>query len=174
MRALRNSYIALREQHADLEDAHSLLTRNTAHTIATQRSEVATLQEQVDVLQKELAEFKQIADQRSRALEELQEQFEDLSVAQANTSHREVDDESWTVVREELHRQAEHARSIEAANAKMSSELTILRQRHANIEVLKEQKRELERKAQGMNELREKVVKLEAEVAAAKNEREEW
>ena len=174
MRALRNSYIALREQYTDLEDAHSTLSRNTAHTIATQKSEVATLQQQVEALQEELAEFRQIADQRSHALEELQEQFDDLSVAQANASHREVDDESWTVVREELHRQASHVRTIEAANAKMNAELSMLKQRHANIEVLKEQKRELERKAQGADELREKVVKLEAELEAARKEREEW
>ena len=97
-----------------------------------------------------------------------------MSVVQADTSHRVEDDESWTVVREELHRQADHVRKIEAANAKMNAELTGLRQRHANIEVLKEQKRELERKARAVDELRETVVKLEAELDAARKEREEW
>lgn len=93
---------------------------------------------------------------------------------QANASHREVDDESWTVVREELHRQASHVRTIEAANAKMNAELTTLRQRHANIEILKEQKRDLEQKVRGVEELRETVAKLEAELEAARKEREEW
>ena len=63
---------------------------------------------------------------------------------------------------------------MEADNARMSSELTTLRQRQANAEVLKEQKRELERKLVGMDGLREKVVKLEAELEAARKEREEW
>jgi mitotic spindle assembly checkpoint protein MAD1 len=150
------------------------MSHSTAHTIASQKSEIATLRRQVEVLQEELGEFKNIVDQRSHALEELQEQFDELSVAQQDTSYRVTDEESWAVVREELHRQANHVRTIEAANAKMSSELTTLRQRHANIEVLKEQKRELERKAQAVDELRETVVKLEAELDAARKEREEW
>lgn len=174
IRALRNSYIALREQNADLEDAHSALSRGTTHTIASQRSEIAALQQQVEVLQEELAGFRKVADERSHAYDELQEQFEELSFAQANASHREVEDESWSVVREELHRQADHVRKIEAENTKMNTELTTLRQRHANIEVLKEQKRDLERKAKAAEELREKVVKLEAELDAAWKEREEW
>ena len=156
------------------EDKHSILNRNTTHTIATQKAELVTLRRQVEVLAEEVDEFRQIADQKSHALEELQEQLDDLSTTQANTSRREVEDESWTVVREELHRQANHVRTIEAANAKMSGELAILKQRHANIEVLKEQKRELERKVGVVEELREKVVKLEAELEAARKEREAW
>ncbi|GJE94153.1 mitotic arrest deficient-domain-containing protein [Phanerochaete sordida] len=174
IRALRNSYVALREQNADLEDAHAALARSTTQTIATQRTEIATLQNQVEVLQQELSEYRKTADEQSHAYDDLHEQFEELSFAQANASHREVEDESWTVVREELHRQADHVRKIEAENAKMSSELTTLKQRHANIEVLKEQKRDLERKVRATEELREKVVKLEAELDAARKEREEW
>ena len=49
-----------------------------------------------------------------------------------------------------------------------ASSLATLRQRHANIEVLKEQKRELERKVAGVEELREKVANLEAELDAAR------
>lgn len=174
VRALRHSFVTLKEQYAELEDQHSILNRNTTNIIATQKAELVTLRRQVEVLTEELAEFRQVADQKSRALEELQEQFDDLSVAQANTSHREVEDESWTVVREELHRQANHVRTIEAANAKMSGELATLRQRHANIEVLKEQKRELEHRVVVVEELRERVVTLEAELEAVRKERETW
>lgn len=171
---MRNSYIALREQNADLEDTHSTLSRSTAQTVASQRSEIETLQRQVQVLQGELDDSRKVSDQRTHAYDELQEQFEELSFAQANSSHREVEEESWSVVREELHRQADHVRKIETENAKMNSELTTLRQRHASIEVLKEQKRDLERKARTTEELREKVVRLEAELDAARKEREAW
>ena len=164
----------MREQHVDLQDEHASLRRSTSQTIASQQSEIATLRHQVEALNAELNEFREIAEQRSYALETLQEQFDELSVSQQDTSHRITDEESLAIVREELHRQANHVRTIETENAKMRSELTSLRQRQSNVEVLKEQKRDLERKARAVDELRETVVKLEAELSAARKEREEW
>ena len=54
------------------------------------------------------------------------------------------------------------------------AELGTLRERHTAIEVLREQNRTLERRATGADELREKVVQLEAELQAARGEREAW
>lgn len=174
LRALRNSYVDLQDQHAELKDAHSALIRNTAHTIAAQKSEISTLSRQVQLLMEELSEFKHIAESRSQNIEELQNQLNELSVAQDGMEQRAADDENWAVVRDELHRQANHLRTVESANAKMTAELAILRQRHTNVEILKEQMRELERKARGAEDLREKAVRLEAELDAARKEREEW
>ncbi|THG98156.1 hypothetical protein EW026_g3974 [Hermanssonia centrifuga] len=175
LRALRNSYMALREQQADLEDAHSSLSRSTAHTISSQRSEIATLTRQVAHLQEELREVKNLADSRSHTVEELQAKLDDLSATQDSISHRTLNDEDgWAIIREELHRQTDYLHTVEAANVKMSSDLAVLKQRDANLEVLKEQKRDLKRKVQGVDELREKLVKLEAELAAARKERQDW
>ena len=69
-----------------------------------------------------------------------------------------------SIVREELHRQANYLRTLESTNAKLTSELTVLR----------EQKRGLEKRVQVLEELRTKVVKLEAEVEAGRWEREDW
>lgn len=116
-----------------------------------------------------------IAEDRSRAFESLQAQYDDLLESQDSTlSRRSGEDENWAIVREELHRQASHLRSVEAANAKLTAELTVLRQRSMSVEVLREQKRELEKKVTNMDGLKEKVVKLEAELDAARREREEW
>jgi mitotic spindle assembly checkpoint protein MAD1 len=54
------------------------------------------------------------------------------------------------------------------------AELSTLRERHTAIEVLREQNRALERRAASADELRETVVRLEAEVQAARAEREAW
>lgn len=78
------------------------------------------------------------------------------------------------IVREELHRQAEYLRSLESKNAKLTGEVNILRVKEASVEVLREEKRGLERKVRIMEELREKVVRLEAEVEAGRRERETW
>jgi len=78
------------------------------------------------------------------------------------------------VVREELHRQAGYLRNLESTNAKLNSELNILRERHASVDVLREEKRGLERKVIMLEEMRNKVIRLEAEVEAGRQERETW
>ncbi|TFY54359.1 hypothetical protein EVG20_g9734 [Dentipellis fragilis] len=174
MRALRNSLTALSEKHADLEDAHADLTRSSKRTIDAQRSQVAVLERQLSILEAELSETKNIADERSRTIEEIQGQMEDLSEAQANVSRQSMEEENWSVLREELHRQAHYLRSVEATNVKLTSEVMHLRDRQTSVEVLREEKRGLEQKVKGVDELREQVVRLEAEVQAARREREEW
>lgn len=126
------------------------------------------------MLKDELAEFKNIAESRSHNIEELQAQLNEMSVDQDTVSRRSGDDENWEIVRDELHRQSNHVRTLESANTRMKTELAVLRQRHENIEILKEQKRELERKARDADELRERVVRLEAELDASRSERQEW
>ncbi len=132
---------------------------------------------QLSLLQDEVAQCKKAAEERRHAFDELQAQYDELNDAQAGdiSQRRSSDDESsWNIVREELHRQADHLRNVEAENAKMTAELLILRQRHSSIEVLKEQKRELEKKLSGVEGMKDKVVRLEAELVAARQEREQW
>ena len=87
---------------------------------------------------------------------------------------RVSEEENMSVVREELHRQANYLRTLESTNAKLTSELTVLRERQTSVEVLKEEKRGLVKRVQVLEELRTKVVKLEAEVEAGRREREDW
>ncbi len=78
------------------------------------------------------------------------------------------------MLRAEFTRQAEHTRHLEAAHARATAELSALRERHTAIEVLREENRAFERRAASADELRETVVRLEAEVEAARAEREAW
>ncbi|TFY57806.1 hypothetical protein EVJ58_g6803 [Rhodofomes roseus] len=174
LRTLRSTLATLREQHAELADEHGSLSRSTAQTLSAQKSQITTLTRQVSLLQEELTEYRQIAQERSQALEALRSELDEASAANESFSQNVADEETWAVVRAELSRQAEYMRTLEATNTKMSTELAVLRERHASVEVLKEQKRALERKAQGAEELRERVVRLEAELEAARRERETW
>ncbi|KAI0667550.1 MAD-domain-containing protein [Trametes maxima] len=174
IRTLRASLQTLREQHVDLEEENSSLALNTSRTISSQKSQIVTLTRKVALLEDELSGFKKLAEERAQAFDILQAQFDDLSASQNGFSANMVQDEDWTIVREELHRQSKHMRQLESANAKMTVELNALRERHTSVEVLKEQKRELERRVRGAEGLHEKVVKLEGELDAARREREEW
>jgi mitotic spindle assembly checkpoint protein MAD1 len=131
---------------------------------------------QTTLLTTQLAEFKSIADERSLVIQSQQDQIDELNGAQDSLrdARRGSEEDNWSVVREELHRQANYLRKLEATNAKMNMELNGLREKNASVEVLREEKRGLERKVKVLEELRETVVKLEAEVEAGRREREEW
>jgi len=173
-RSLRTSLSTLREEHADLQDVHQALSRSTNQTVASQKAQITTLTHQSSLFEEELNQLKEIAQQREQAFNNLQAQFDELSSRKEDTARRASDEESMSVVRDELHRQANYLRTLEGTNSKLTSELKFLRERHTSVEVLREEKRGLERKVLMLEELRTKVVKLEAEVDAGRKEREHW
>ena len=61
-------------------------------------------------------------------VEELQSQFDKQSASQETLMQRVSDEENMSVVREELHRQANYLRTLKSMNAKLTSELTVLRE----------------------------------------------
>ncbi|KAH6894839.1 hypothetical protein BKA70DRAFT_1199767 [Coprinopsis sp. MPI-PUGE-AT-0042] len=174
IRTLRTSLTALREEFADLQDTHSALSRSTSQTIASQKSQLTTLNHRVELLEHELSQSQHIADERSRILGNLQAQYDELVSQQDGLMHYEAEQEGMGVVREELHRQAEYLRTLEAKNVQLTSELSYLRERNQSIEVLREEKRGLETKLVGLDELKEKDIRLEAEVEVGRLEREAW
>ena len=167
---MRSSLTATREELVDLQDAHSALSRSTSQTIASQKSQIATLTRQTTILEEELSHAKATADDRSRALAELQIRHDEIPPS----SHVTSDSEDMRIVREELHRQAAYHRTLESTNAHLTAELAVLRERHASVEVLREEKRGLEKKLTVLEEMRERVVRLEAQVEAGRREREAW
>jgi len=54
------------------------------------------------------------------------------------------------------------------------AEVTVLREQQTSIEVSKEEKRGLETKVRVLEELREKVVRIEAEVDVGRRRHEAW
>ncbi|PCH42740.1 hypothetical protein WOLCODRAFT_138047 [Wolfiporia cocos MD-104 SS10] len=170
--SLRATASALREQHRDLEDEYAALARSTSQTISAQQAQIATLTEQAALLDGQLAQAKQTAADRGAQLADLQAQLDDARSAHATPAHAEGDD--WAIVRTELAKQAEHMRALEARNAKMAAELRARRERDASVDVLREQNRELQRRAQAADDLREHAARLEAEVQTLTRERDRW
>lgn len=142
-----------------------------------QKSQLAESTRQAKFFEAESVTWKRIAEEASQGLRKLEEENDALKSRKAYDGPAAADrstDNDWKVVRDELTRQASYLRNLETSNARMTGELTQLRQRNESIEVLKEQKRDLERKLANTDSLRQSVVRLEAEVEAARREREEW
>jgi mitotic spindle assembly checkpoint protein MAD1 len=125
-------------------------------------------------LEKEVADLRAIAEERGNTVQDLQQQLDDAHVTTDSSAKSSNENENWSVVRDELQRQAGYLRSLESINAKLTTELARYKDRHTSVEVLREEKRTLESKVAIMEGLREKVAKLEAQVEAARQERKDW
>ncbi|KIJ67419.1 hypothetical protein HYDPIDRAFT_84428 [Hydnomerulius pinastri MD-312] len=174
LRALRDSLAALRDDHIEVEEAYSALQSSHAKVVASQKAQSSTLTRRNAELEQELVGYRAVAEDRDATIQALQQRLDEVEAANDPILKRHDEDENWGVIRDELHRQATYLRSLETTNAKLSAELGRYKDRHANLEVLREEKRALERKVSITEELREKVVSLEAQVAAARRERQEW
>jgi hypothetical protein len=80
---------------------------------------------------------------------------------QTDLTRHEAKEASWSVLRVELTRQAEHMRHLKAGHAHATAELNILHKCFEGIEVLREEIHALECGAASADELREPVVRLE-------------
>ncbi|KAI9510349.1 MAD-domain-containing protein [Russula earlei] len=174
IRSLRSSLSTLQEECADLQDKYDALSHSTSQRLAAQFAELASRESQVESLSAELREAHEAATSHSAEVLRLQTSLDAHAAAQTDLARREAEEASWSVLRAELARQAEHTRHLEAAHSRATAELSTLRERHTAIEVLREENRALERRAAAADELRETVVRLEAEAEAARAEREAW
>lgn len=174
MRSLRETIATLRNDNIELEEVYSTLHRSHTQLVAAHTAESSTLTRRNAELEQELVEYRAIAEERDATIHSLQQRLDEVEAASDPMLKRRDEDESWSVIRDELHRQASYLRSLETMNAKLSAELGRYKDRHANLEILREEKRTLERKVSVVDELREKVVSLEAQVEAARRERQEW
>ncbi|OAX36279.1 MAD-domain-containing protein [Rhizopogon vinicolor AM-OR11-026] len=174
LRTLRGTVASLRENVAELEDEHSSLSRSHSQLSASHKAQSSVLARQNASLEQEVAELRVLAGERVAAIQDLQQQLDDAHGATDSSVRSTSDNENWSVVRDELQRQAGYLRSLESMNAKLTTELARYKDRHASLEVLREEKRALESKVAMMEGLREKVVRLEAQVEAARREREDW
>lgn len=141
---------------------------------ASHKAQSSVLARQNNALEQEVVEFRALAEERGAAIQDLQQRLDDAHAATDSSVRSTSENENWSVVRDELQRQAGYLRSLESTNAKLTTELTRYKDRHASVEVIREEKRALESKVAMMEGLREKVAGLEAQVEAARREREDW
>ncbi|KXN91874.1 Spindle assembly checkpoint component mad1 [Leucoagaricus sp. SymC.cos] len=173
-KSLRTQVSDLQETNADLQNTHSQLSLSTAQTISSQKSLLNSLTPRASLLESELAAAQSLASSRLESIHSLQDQLDELQEAKDEWTRGVNDQQDLGVVREELKRQAEYLRQLEGTNARLNVELVTLRNRHASIEVLREQNSSLESKLAYTESLRQKVASLEAELEAARQERETW
>ena len=171
---MRSALSGLQEDHADLQDKYDSISHTTTQKLAAQAAELMARERQVESLSSELHSAQEAAATHSSEVLRLQSALDAQTTTQTDLARHEAEEASWSVLRAELTRQTEHSRQLEVAHSRAMAELNTLRERHTAMEVLREENRALGRRAAAADELRETVVRLEAEVEAARAEREAW
>jgi len=157
----------------DLQDAYNALKRTAESSTASQASNLVAAERRVALLQDELAQANALAFERAATINTLREQIDLLEQSRADSS-TSGDGTQWAVVRDELKSQAEQLRTTAATNARLTAELNKTRARNQNVEILREEKRDLERKLARLEEHKQAAARLQGELEAAKQEHEAW
>ncbi|KIY49930.1 MAD-domain-containing protein [Fistulina hepatica ATCC 64428] len=154
LRALREEYSKLEEAYDTLKHSHTELQASSSQRIQSQDVAISRLNDELVLLKSQLAEMVTLADERSRRIAEL---------VTAPPPQRSSHPEDESIINAELKRQTSHLQALERENARLTNQLSRLQYNHEKVEVLREEKRGLELRLRGMEEMRERMGRLEAE-----------
>ncbi|CAD6887959.1 unnamed protein product [Tilletia controversa] len=171
---VRKRYHSLSAQHESLV-AESQQSSTTMHTeLVELRSGVAQLQAEREKLAAEVGEARERAAQAEEEREVLEKVLEEQSAKglEREEKAREVATgwgtrEEAEAVEKEIKRQALHVRALEETVAKLKAENKFHVETATNIELLREEKRSLESKLRGMEELRHSLAAAESKAQEA-------
>ncbi|KAG8833013.1 coiled-coil domain-containing protein mad1 [Serendipita sp. 400] len=169
LRDLRSQYQALQQDYDSLSDSHDAMHQAAmkANRISEEaQNQLTSMQNDLEHQHAETAKYQKQLHQKTEEFEALQQR----SKSEAASGPRNSEDLRF--LREQLLSQTAKTRELEDSNAKMKAELLVLRERNTNIEILREEKRVLERKSRDADAMREQLGTLEAEVDALRRERE--
>ncbi|KAH7104648.1 spindle assembly checkpoint component Mad1 [Auriculariales sp. MPI-PUGE-AT-0066] len=155
------------EKHAELNSKYNAVTLKF-------ESRNSTASREIEMLRQQLATATQTADARIAEVNALQTKLDHSLADRAESTHRGQDEQSWNVIRDELHRQATSFKKLEVENARLTADLRVFKSRAQSADVLREEKLSLEKRLERAEGFRQQAAKLEAEVDAARKERAQW
>lgn len=189
VRTLRQELSALKDQHAEMDASYRDLEHSETQAAATAKAQfgrTAALEKELERARQETAaKVAEIADEREQR-RMLEAEIEKLQAEERESANAEV-------VKEELHHesvkttlrklilmersfagQVAHLRTLEKENGKLVRKLDTYEKQHANVEILKEANKTLEKKLRGLDDLRKQTAAAEAEAKDLKREKREW
>ena len=112
---------ALQEDHADLQDKFDALSHTTSQKLAIQAAELTARERQVESLTTELHEAHKAAAGHSAEVLRLQSTLDAHDTTQTDLARHEAEEASWSVLRAEHTRQAEHTHHLKAGHARTTA-----------------------------------------------------
>ena len=134
-----------------------------------------------ETLQRTVEELQQDSDRREALLQQAQQQLADKDAAYGALEAEVIrlkaqtgDAETLGIIKRELGEQVAHIKKIEAFNRKQAAELDHYKQLHKSIEIVEEEKRSLQRKADAMDGLRNELGEAQIQRQRLEDERLAW
>lgn len=173
MKEARNSLETLQKQFDTLSESHETLERaaTKANRISEKaQSQLAITQEENERNHAEMEKYRRLWQEKSAECEALRA----TTSRSKNLPTANSDSASLEVLRSQLLEKSEESRRLSDANAKLQAEVVVLRERYTSVEVLKEEKRELQHRLRAADTLMDQVGALEAQVESLRREKESW
>ncbi|KAG0152543.1 hypothetical protein CROQUDRAFT_25610, partial [Cronartium quercuum f. sp. fusiforme G11] len=139
---------------------------------------VETLNQNMEEILKELNLTQQKLQTSQQEVTDAQKELEGLRKLKVNENETEsgadTPGRSRDVLRNELSRQVERLKLLEQSNTRLSREVEMHRVKQTNIEVLKEENRNLNNQLNSIDDLRRKLATVEIEREKLLKEKSEW
>ncbi|GJJ14107.1 hypothetical protein Clacol_008364 [Clathrus columnatus] len=165
--ALRSQLAIQTEEHAQLQQDFSSLKRTTSQTINEQKIHLLDVTRQAAEFEEEIKQLKEALEERDEMVYILRSELDGKDTSSTLEAPPDIntnsDTQGWKVIQEELHRQASYIQKTSTENLKLKAEVASLKERHESIQVLREEKRQMEGRLRNMDDLRRQVVELGSE-----------
>ncbi|CAL3965354.1 unnamed protein product [Diplocarpon coronariae] len=186
--AASNEKAALERRLRDIEESKRTLEEEVEEsrfereeTMRNIERKAAELGSRNETLQRTLEELKQDSDRREALLQETQQQLADKETAYGSLEADVLrlkaqtgDAETLAVIKRELGEQVAHIRKLEILNREQASDLKHFKKLHKSVEVVEEEKRSLQRRLEGMEDLENELGEARIQRQRLEDERLAW
>ncbi|KAI9728881.1 MAG: coiled-coil domain-containing protein mad1 [Cirrosporium novae-zelandiae] len=174
---LRASQEQARTLQEDLDEAQSELQaqeRQYRHQISEVESKRAALQSTLDDLQSDFESQSSLLHTAQDRLSQREQEVGRLETEVLRLKAQTGDVETLNVIKRELSDQVAHIKKLEATNRDQSRELKHFRQIHKAVEIVEEEKRALEIRLQGLDDLRRELREAQLQKHILEDEKRAW
>jgi mitotic spindle assembly checkpoint protein MAD1/[phosphatase 2A protein]-leucine-carboxy methyltransferase len=174
---LRTSQEKAHQLQEDADELREDLTnsqRQNEHKLNSLKSEHKTVKDSVDNLRSDLEAKVNALQTAQRKLSQKEAEVGDLESEVLRLKAITGDAETLAVIKRELSEQVAHIKKLETLTREQNAELRQYRKQHKAIEVVEEEKRDLQNKVRMMDDLRRELSEAQLRKQMLEDERDSW
>lgn len=164
----------LQEEADELKEDLASSQRQNEHRYNTIQTEHQTLKDSVDEIRADLDSQTKALQTTQRKLSQKETEVGELESEVLRLKAITGDAETLTVIKRELSEQVAHIKKLETLTREQNAELRQYRKQHKAVEVIEEEKRDLQSKVRMMDDLRRELNEAQLRKQTLEDERASW
>ncbi|KAF2656012.1 mitotic spindle assembly checkpoint protein-like protein MAD1 [Lophiostoma macrostomum CBS 122681] len=164
----------LQEDSDELREDLANSQRQNEHKLNSLKSEHKTVKDSVDNLRSDVEVKVNALQAAQRKLSQKEAEVGDLESEVLRLKAITGDAETLAVIKRELSEQVAHIKKLETLTREQNAELRQYRKQHKAIEVVEEEKRDLQNKVRMMDDLRRELSEAQLRKQVLEDERDSW